>query len=486
MAKLAGLEPQNVFRFFEEICAIPHGSRNVKQISDYLVAFAKERGIKVRQDEMYNVVMFKDATKGCEAAPTVMLQGHMDMVAVKTDDCPLDLAKDGLDLQIEGDLLYAKGTSLGGDDGIAVAFMLAILDDETIAHPALTCVFTTEEEIGMLGATALDTSDLHAKYLMNMDSEDEGVFTVSCAGGAMASATLKVARANFECDLVTIELQGLTGGHSGVEIHKGRLNSNIAMGRILSALSDKCDIRIVSVNGGEKDNAIALRTKAQVAILSGGMDVVSKTVHDVFDTIKKEYAVTDPDMELVIEQEVSTSACAMTKECSAKVLLLLRQFPNGIVRMNPEMEGLVQTSLNMGVLRTQGDVVTMTFAVRSAKESEKTELLDRLRQLTEFVGGTLTVSGVYPGWDYMADSKLREIMVDAYKEQYGKAPVVEGIHAGLECGIFVSAMPGLDAVSYGPQMTDIHTVSERLSISSTKRTWELTIRTLQALCEIEG
>ena len=485
MAKLAGLEPQNGFRFSEEICAIPHGSRNVKQISDYLVAFAKERGIKVRQDEMYNVVMFKDATKGCEAAPTVMLQGHMDMVAVKTDDCPLDLAKDGLDLQIEGDLLYAKGTSLGGDDGIAVAFMLAILDDETIAHPALACVFTTEEEIGMLGATALDTSDLHAKYLMNMDSEDEGVFTVSCAGGAMAAATLKVARANFECDLVTIELQGLTGGHSGVEIHKGRLNSNIAMGRILSALSDKCDIRIVSVNGGEKDNAIALRTKAQVAILSGGMDVVSKTLHDVFDTIKKEYAVTDPNMELVMGQEVSTSVCAMTKECSAKVLLLLRQFPNGIVRMNPDMEGLVQTSLNMGVLCTQGDDVTMTFAVRSAKESEKTELLDRLRQLTEFVGGTLTVSGVYPGWDYMADSKLREIMVDAYKEQYGKAPVVEGIHAGLECGIFVSAMPGLDAVSYGPQMTDIHTVSERLSISSTKRTWDLTIRTLQALCEIE-
>lgn len=486
MAKLAGLEPQNVFHFFEEICAIPHGSTNVKQISDYLVAFANERGIKVRQDEAYNVVMYKEATKGCEKAPTVMMQGHMDMVAVKTDDCPLDLEVDGLDLQIDGDLLLAKNTSLGGDDGIAVAFMLAILDDDTIAHPALEAVFTTDEEIGMLGATALDVSDLKAKFLMNMDSEDEGVFTVSCAGGAMAAVKVPVARANFEGALVNIELKGLTGGHSGVEIHKGRLNSNVAMGRILSALSEQCDVRLISVDGGEKDNAIALKTNAKVVVLSGGMDKVSEVIHDVFAVLKKEYASTDPNMELVLEQEVATTVTAMTKECTAKVLVLLRFLPNGIIRMNPEMEGMVQTSLNMGIVHTSDLGVSMTFAVRSSKESEKLELIDRLRQLTAFVGGKIEVSGDYPGWDYKADSKLRDIMVEAYTEQYGKVPVVEGIHAGLECGIFVSQIPGLDAVSYGPQMQDIHTTSERLSISSTKRTWDLTIRTLQALCEVEA
>ena len=480
MAKLAGLEPQNVFRFFEEICAIPHGSRNVKQISDYLVAFAKERGIKVRQDEMYNVVMFKDATKGCEAAPTVMLQGHMDMVAVKTDDCPLDLAKDGLDLQIEGDLLYAKGTSLGGDDGIAVAFMLAILDDETIAHPALTCVFTTEEEIGMLGATALDTSDLHAKYLMNMDSEDEGVFTVSCAGGAMATATLKVARANFECDLVTIELQGLTGGHSGVEIHKGRLNSNIAMGRILSALSDKCDIRIVSVNGGEKDNAIALHTKAQVAILSGGMDVVSKTVHDVFDTIKKEYAVTDPSIRIETaklgeDQKVSV----LGKESMEKVTLLLNAIPNGIQTMSADIPGLVETSLNLGILELDGTSLKLRYSVRSSKGTAKAFLVAKIRFVAQAVGAQFRTEGEYPAWEFKKDSALRETMVRVFREMYGKDPVIQAIHAGLECGLLSDKIADLDAVSFGPDMVGIHTTGEKLSISSTQRVWNYLVELLR-------
>ncbi|MFQ9514495.1 MAG: aminoacyl-histidine dipeptidase [Eubacterium sp.] len=481
MGVLSELEPIKVFKYFEEICSIPHGSGNVKQISDYLVDFAKKHSLKYRQDEKYNVIIWKNGSKGYETSEPVILQGHIDMVAVKTAGCEKDMEKEGLDLEIDGDLISAKGTSLGGDDGIAVAYSLAVLEDESIAHPPIEAIFTVDEEIGMLGADFIDVSDLKGRIFMNMDSEDEGVFTVSCAGGATVTCSIPYKTEPVNASIIEIKIEGFTGGHSGVKIDKGRVNSNCAMGRILLNLFQNLGIRLVTVNGGEKDNAIAKMSEAAIGVLPETVDKAKKIIHDTFNEIKEEYKFTDPDAELIMNVMDSDIVEVFSGPATLATIISLVNMPNGIQRMNPEIEGLVQTSLNLGILRTEKDAVKLSYAVRSSSESEKRFLIERLRSLTEIFGGTVEVTGVYPGWEYKADSRLRDVMVGAYKELYGKEPVVEGIHAGLECGIFASKLSGLDAVSFGPQMQNIHTTNEVLSISSTKRTWQLVLRTLEAL-----
>ena len=450
MSVLGELQPNKVFKYFEEICSIPHGSRNLQQISDYLVDFAKAHELKYRQDEDLNVIIWKDGSKGYEASEPVILQGHMDMVAVKEADCDKDMEKEGLDLEINGDYISAKGTSLGGDDGIAVAYTLAVLDDEEMAHPPIEAIFTVNEEIGMLGAATIDVSDLKGRLFMNMDSEDEGVFTVSCAGGASVICKIPYETETVNASVIEIKMTGFAGGHSGVEIIKGRLNANCAMARVLLSLFNEVEMQLVSVNGGEKDNAIAKFSEASVAVLPEELEAAN------------------------IE--------TFTEDTTFAVVTAMVHMPNGVQRMNPEIEGLVQTSLNMGILTTEESEVQMTFAVRSSSETEKQYLIDQLTSLTETLGGNVEIAGPYPGWEYKADSRLREVMVEAYKHLYnGEEPVVEGIHAGLECGIFASKLPGLDAVSFGPQMEHIHTTNEVLSISSTERTWELVVKTLAAL-----
>ena len=482
MSVLGELKPKKVFQYFEEICAIPHGSRNLKQISDYLVDFAKAHGLKYRQDKDFNVIIWKDGSKGYEDSEPVILQGHMDMVAVKEADCDKDMEKDGLDLEIDGDYILAKGTSLGGDDGIAVAYTLAVLDDEEMAHPPIEAIFTVNEEIGMLGATAIDVSDLKGRLFMNMDSEDEGIFTVSCAGGATAICKIPYETEKINASVIEIKLSEFTGGHSGVEIIKGRMNANCAMARILLNLYNEVEIRLVLVNGGEKDNAIPKFSEAAIAVLPEETDQAKQIIEDTFAQIKEEYKVTDPDAKLTVKVEKTKQVDAFTEDTTFAVTTAMVHMPDGVQRMSPEIEGLVQTSLNMGILTTEKTEVEMTFSVRSSSETEKQYLIDKLTSLTETLGGEVEIVGAYPGWEYKEDSKLRQVMVDVYKDLYnGEEPVVEGIHAGLECGIFAAKLPGLDAVSFGPQMEHIHTTNEVLSISSTERTWELVIKTLEAL-----
>lgn len=481
MGVLSGIEPIGVFRFFEEICSIPHGSGNVQQISDYLVEFAKERGLKYRQDEALNVIIWKDASEGYENSEAVIMQGHMDMVAVKTSDCDKDMTKEGLDLAIDGDYLYAKGTSLGGDDGIAVAYALAVLDDDSIAHPPIEAVFTTDEEVGLIGAAAIDASDLKGRIFMNMDSEDEGVFTVSCAGGATVSSVYSFEKEAVEGAGLKIKLFGFTGGHSGVEINKGRLNANCAMGRILLALHKNISYRLVSINGGEKDNAIANESEAVITVAPEKVGDAGDIIEQVFEEIAREHQATDANAELYVEVVEDKIFDVMDENASKAVLVMLVNAPFGVQRMNPEIEGLVQTSLNLGILKTEEAAVRFAYAVRSSNEAEKAFLIDKLRLLTELLGGEILISGDYPGWDFKPVSKLRDVMVEEYKKLYGSEPVVEGIHAGLECGLFASKISDLDAVSFGPQMHDIHTTKERLGISSTKRTWQLIVNTLAAL-----
>ena len=339
MSVLGELQPNKVFQYFEEICAIPHGSRNLQQISDYLVDFAKAHGLKYRQDEDLNVIIWKDGSKGYEDSDPVILQGHMDMVAVKESDCDKDMEKEGLDLEIDGDYILAKGTSLGGDDGIAVAYTLAVLDDEEMAHPPIEAIFTVNEEIGMLGAATIDVSDLKGRLFMNMDSEDEGVFTVSCAGGASVICKIPYETETVNASVIEIKMDGFTGGHSGVEIIKGRMNANCAMARVLLSLFNEVEMQLVSVNGGEKDNAIAKFSEASVAVLPEEVEEAKQIIENTFAQIKEEYKVTDPGARLTVNVKETADVETFTEDTTFAVVTAMVHMPNGVQRMNPEIEG---------------------------------------------------------------------------------------------------------------------------------------------------
>lgn len=482
MKILKDLQPAKVFSYFEEITEIPHGSGNVKQISDYIVEFAKTHHLKYRQDEAYNVVVWKDGTKGYEDSEPVILQGHIDMVAVKTADCEKDMQKDGLDIEINGDWIQAKKTTLGGDDGIAVAYALAVLDSNDMMHPPIEAIFTVDEEIGMLGAAAIDVSDVRGRLLLNIDSEDEGVFTVSCAGGATVECSIPYKTEMIHAQVLEIRIDGFTGGHSGVEINKGRANANCVMGRILLNLFQNVGMRIMAVNGGEKDNAIANASEAAIAVLPEVMEKAKDIVNNTFLEVKEEYKITDSNAKLTMNVIEEGLIEPLSGPATLATVILLANMPNGVQRMNPEMPDMVQTSLNLGIVRTQMDAVKLSYSVRSSSESEKNYLIEKLRSLTEIFGGEIKCEGVYPGWEYNANSRLRNTCIEAYKELYdGKEPIVEGIHAGLECGLFASKLEGLDAISFGPDMRHVHTTDERLSISSTQRTWILLVKILEML-----
>ena len=468
MAVLDQLEPKNVFRFFEQMCAIPHGSYNTKAVSDWCVAFAKERGLEHYQDEMNNVILIKEASAGYEEAQPVILQGHLDMVCEEAPGCEKNMAREGLDLAVEGDYIYAEGTTLGGDDGIAVAMALAALDDESLPHPRLEVILTTEEEVGMDGAMALDVSPIRGRKLLNLDSEVEGVFTVSCAGGSMAACGLPVARAPFGGDILRVRVAGLTGGHSGAEIHKGRANANMLLGRLLRAMAAETELRLVSADGGLKDNAIPVAAEAVVAAEDGRKaKAAAERMAACFQT---EYRRSDP-MLTVTAEEAAAAWQPMDASSTERTVRLLACAPNGVQTMSQDIHGLVQTSLNLGILKTGENAVTASFCIRSSVDSEKEMLKDRLACLLAQLGGGVSFSGEYPGWAYRPDSPLRELMTEVYREQYGREPKVEAIHAGLECGLLAGKLPGLDCVSIGPDLLEIHTPREKMSISSVQRVW---------------
>ena len=477
MSVLEHLEPKSVFRYFEDLCAIPHGSGNTKAVSDWLVSFAVQRGLEHYQDGTNNVIIIREAAPGYESAPSVILQGHMDMVCEKEADCPLDMAKDGLDLAVDGDVVYAKGTTLGGDDGIAVAMMLAILDDDSLPRPRVECVFTVDEEIGMLGAVDLDVSPLRGRTMLNLDSEDEGIFTASCSGGRIVNCVVPVRRAPFAGAALDIEVRGLVGGHSGSEINKGRANASILLGRVLLALRSATPTRIIEVRGGLKDNAIPVRAEAQVVVADA--TAAAEVCRDCERMFRAEYAVTDPGIE--VRAEPGEIAEPMDEQSTSNIVCLLQCVPNGVQAMSADIAGLVETSLNLGILKTGRDSVETEFCVRSSVESRKLMLTDRLQCLTEHLGGKIEVSGDYPGWEFRRESPLRELLSEVFREQYGREPVIDAIHAGVECGLFSGKLPGLDCVSIGPDLDEIHTPREKMHIASVARTWALVTETLKRL-----
>ena len=476
--KLAGLEPASVFGFFEEICAIPHGSRNTKAISDYLVAFAKVRNLRYIQDDANNVIIFQDGTCGYEDHAPVILQGHMDMVCEKDASCPLDMAVDGLDVTHDGVDVFAKGTTLGGDNGIAVAYALALLDDPTIPHPPLEVVITVDEEIGMLGAAVIDLSQLKGRVLLNLDSEDEGVFTVSCAGGATATISMEANRRAVYGPCIRLVVDGLQGGHSGVEIHKNRANANKIMGEFMSRIQQLMPLCLTSFAGGAKDNAIPRSCQANVVAMGINLERINGIAEALEAEVRAQYD--EPEATVQAFDLDALGGNALPTEVTAKVIGLLCSVPNGVQAMSAEMPDLVQTSLNLGVAKL-GNTMNLTFSVRSSVNQEKQDLLAKLQELAKFYDASYSQMGEYPAWEYKADSRLRTVMVETYNRMYGKTPEVVAIHAGLECGLLGEKLPGLDCVSIGPQMHDIHTSREKLDIASTKRVWEFVLEVLKAL-----
>ena len=480
MRVLESLEPAKVFYFFEELCQIPHGSGNVGAISDYLKNFAEERNLVVYQDHIKNIVIIKDASEGYEAEPAVIIQGHMDMVAVHKPELDIDMTKEPLNLKVEGDFVYAEGTSLGGDDGIAVAYALAILDDNSIKHPRLEVVITVDEETGMDGAREIDLSMLKGSRLLNLDSEEEGIFLTSCAGGARVDCRLQPEFTEMNGVEYELLIGGLAGGHSGVEIHKERGNSNKLAGRLLWHLYlEEVQVGLLSVQGGLADNAIPRETMVRLLVLPEQKENFEAVVTAFEKEVKEELASKDAGFCIKVKECGTTKKKAIKGNDLAITGAFLNSLPNGVQAMSADIKGLVETSLNLGVLCISEAGVSASFSVRSSVESSKKALIEKLMAIVVLAGGEAEVEGDYPGWSYRVNSPLRDKMITLYQEMYGEAPKVEAIHAGLECGLLASKIEDLDCVSFGPNMFNIHTTEEKLSISSTKRVWEYLLALLE-------
>ena len=461
---------EKALRFFEEFSKIPRGSGNTKAIADYLVDFAKARSLECVRDASDNVIIRKPATKGYEDKPGVIFQGHTDIVALKTPDCPIDMDKEGLQLYRDGDLLRAKGTTLGGDDGVAMAYAMAILDSDDIEHPEFEAVFTSDEEIGLIGATALDASNIRGRLLINIDSDEEGIFTVGCAGGARVDISLPTKVKTHFGRIYTLSISGFKGGHSGVEIDKNRANAIKVAAEILSKLDA---VKLGKASAGSADNAIPSDAQIIFATKSSIIEI-SDVVNEIVETLPE----SETSRKFNIEMNFG-SARVMDVESSANILSLINEMPNGVMRMMEDIEGLVETSLNMGILSLDSKALNLTISVRSAKGEEKAKLLDTIKDIAEKHNASVSVRGEYPAWEYRKESHLRDVMCKVYRDMYSKDATVVTIHAGLECGIFSDKIEGLDCVSIGPDNKDIHTPDERLSLSSFNRVYEYLINVLK-------
>ncbi|NLL76366.1 MAG: aminoacyl-histidine dipeptidase [Clostridiales bacterium] len=478
MDVLRNLNPQKVFYYFEQICRIPHGSGNVDRLSDYLVDFARERKLVCIQDELKNVIIIKEATSGYEDVPPIILQGHMDMVAVKKPEADIDMETEGLELKVDGDYIYAENTSLGGDDGIAVAYALAILDDDSLKHPRLEIIITVDEEVGMDGARGIDVSMLKGKRMLNLDSEEEGILWAGCAGGARVDWEVPVTWEQRTGSTYEVSIKGLLGGHSGAEIDKERGNADWLLGRLLADLCESDDFSVAALEGGLADNAIPREATATITVNCGKESEFIKTVKNAETEIKQELQTKDPGFFIEVTKQESGDIRCLTKEAIKKLSYLLFCAPNGVQAMSADIEGLVETSLNMGIVKLEEEGFKVQFSVRSSLESSKRVLIKKLKSLVETAGGTQEVRGDYPGWAYQVHSPFRDMAVDVYRKMFGKEPEIQAIHAGLECGLLSAKIPGLECISIGPNMKDIHTTEERLSISSTERVWNYVLEIL--------
>lgn len=480
MSVLGQLEPKKVFYYFEEISKIPHISFHEQALSDYCVAFAKERKLEHYQDEMGNVVIIKEATEGYEEVAPIILQGHLDMVGDQTDECTLDMETEPITLLVEGEFVTADQTTLGGDDGIAVAYGLALLDSEDIVHPRLEVVLTVSEEVGLLGADGIDLSMCKGRRLINIDSEDEGVITAGCAGGVRTYSHIPVKREERTGSVFELTITGLLGGHSGININEGRANANLLLGRFLLRAQEELELSLVSANGGAKDNVIAKSATATFVVAPEKEKELTDQVQLFAAALQQEYGVTDPEIELILKPLEETTVMALEEVSNDRVITALGVMPNGVQTMSADVEGLVETSLNMGVMELKEEEFVLDFAIRSSVTSAKQMLVDKVTRIVKMLGGTTELQGDYPSWPYERESDFRNLCVGIYEEMYGEKPVIDIIHAGLECGLLSGKLEGLQCISIGPDMRDVHTPKERINIPSVARVWEYILRILAA------
>lgn len=479
---LQNLEPKNVFKYFEEISQIPRGSGNEKAISDYLVSVAKKLNLEVIQDNSLNVIIKKPGTKGYENSDTVILQGHMDMVCEKNKGTNHDFEKDPLKLRVIDDMVYATDTTLGADNGIAVAYALAILESTDIPHPPIEVLITTDEETGMSGAMAISKEHVTGKILLNLDNEEEGHLLVSCAGGIRSKHVLNVnlEEARDYNNFLHIAVRGLKGGHSGMEINKERGNSNKIMGRILKSLLT-LDYKLVSINGGSKNNAIPREADAIIALKSDNLEKAKELINEWNPILINELKTQDPGINVSILENAEKVEKVFSKECTEKAVNLLYLIPNGINTNSVEIKDLVESSTNLGVVTTNGTNVEFDSAIRSSVASLKDEIVLRSKTIAELIGAEFETTAGYPEWQYDSESKVRGICQDVYKRMYGKDAKIVAIHAGVECGLFNEKLGKLDMISFGPNLYDVHTPQEHMSITSVKNVWDYLLEVLKEL-----
>ncbi|MCR3954969.1 MAG: aminoacyl-histidine dipeptidase [Gudongella sp.] len=479
MRKTEGLKPDRVFHYFEDLTRIPRCSYHEQRVSDYLKSVGEGLGLEVIQDEALNIIIRKPGTKGYEDKPVVIIQGHMDMVCEKADDCDIDFSRDPIPFEVDGDFLVARETTLGADNGIAVAMGLAILEAEDIPHPPLELLITTNEESGMTGAKELDVNNLKGKILVNIDSEEEGTLLVSCAGGTRLMVTAPVQWMEDSKKSYELRISGLKGGHSGMEIDKGRGNSNRLLARVLAGMKD-LEYDLLHIEGGSKSNAIPRLSIARLSLDDENLGKARAMVEKYQEAFRKELAASD-DGVLVTLQEADHSGKAMTRKIRDRIIAAMLLIPTGVQSMSQDIEGLVESSNNMGVVTTLEDKVTIENAIRSSVKTLKEYIAGQIGTLADSLELQWETSGDYPAWEYRKDSYIRDVFIQAHKEITGKDPKVEAIHAGLECGLFDEVMEDVDMISLGPNMAGVHAPGERLSISSTERTYGLLLEALKKI-----
>ena len=479
---LKGLEPEAVFRNFEALTRIPRGSGNEKQVSDFLVQFAQKQGLEVIQDPVFNVIIKKPATPGYENSKRVILQGHMDMVALKKEDIDFNFEEDPIPIYAEGDYIRTKGTTLGADNGIAVAMAMAILESKDLEHPPLTALFTVSEETGMDGVVNLNPRQVSGDILINLDSEEEGIFWVSCAGGVNNIVTLPIEWETAPAGRIFYEITigGLIGGHSGSEINKNRASAIKLLGRVLQVLEENVEVGISSVQGGEKMNAIPQKAKAIVCIEEGKQPQLKEAVEKMQEIFQSEYHTSDPDIFIEVK-EAPKDEKIFSKNIKKNLIAILRLLPFGVQTMSADMEGLVESSNNIGVVETKDNTILFDNALRSSVRTLKDEINKRIQCICDFTGASMKLVGDYPEWQYKEESPVRELMLKVYQEMYEGQARVEAMHAGLECGFLKEKIGDIDMISIGPNMYDVHTPNEHLSISSTKRVFEFLCEVLRRL-----
>lgn len=482
---LENLNPKKVFRYFEEISAIPHGSGNVGAIADYCMKFAEGHNLKAVREDCDNVIIYADGTAGYENSEPVILQGHLDMVCEKSTDCDKDMEKEGIDLCTDGEWVWAKGTTLGGDDGIAIAYILALLDSDDIPHPPIEVLLTVDEETGMTGAECLDGSHFKGKKLINIDSEEEGFITVSCAGGVRALCQYPLEFKATESDMCAMEISvdKLLGGHSGVEIGKRRSNGHRVLASVLDNTFSQAEFFLCDLKGGNKTNVIPKAASAVVVTKKENKEKLMKAASEYFaDVFYNEYGGFEPDAELVVcDHEGKMPAECMTADCTRKIIFALLNSPDGVVTVMKNDPDMVKTSLNMGELYIDNNLLKMGYLIRSNSLSGKKAVVQKLRSFTEYLGGSAIFDSDYPSWEYRENSPLRDTMVSVFKEMYGREPIITSIHAGLECGLLSEKIRDADMVSIGPDLEKVHTPDERMNVASVERTWNYLLSVLKKL-----